>query len=43
VVTSFRNQGVEVMASTPQRFGQLVESEIVKWGAVVRNAKVTLD
>jgi tripartite-type tricarboxylate transporter receptor subunit TctC len=43
VVTSFRNQGVEVAASTPQRFGQLVESEIVKWGAVVRNAKVTLD
>ncbi len=43
VVTLFRNQGVEVAASTPAQFGKLVDSEITKWSAVVRNAKVTID
>ena len=43
VIASFRNQGVEIAASTPAQLGKLVEAEIVKWSAVVRNAKVTID
>lgn len=43
VIASFRNQGVEIAASTPAQFGKLIETEIVKWSAVVRNAKVTID
>ncbi|CAG2137561.1 tripartite tricarboxylate transporter substrate binding protein [Cupriavidus plantarum] len=43
VVKRFRDQGVEVVGSSPAKFGTLVESEIRKWGEVVREAKVQLE
>lgn len=43
IVKRFREQGVEVVASSPARFAELVESEIRKWGIVVRDANVQLE
>ncbi|WP_029050378.1 tripartite tricarboxylate transporter substrate binding protein [Cupriavidus sp. amp6] len=43
VVKRFREQGVEVVGSSPARFSSLVESEIEKWSAVVRDANVHLE
>jgi tripartite-type tricarboxylate transporter receptor subunit TctC len=43
VVSRFRAQGVEVVASTPEAFATLVRSEIAKWGEVVRSANVKVD
>ena len=35
-------QGVEALQSTPEQFARLIDSDIVKWGRVVRSAKVTV-
>jgi len=43
VVAKFRDQGVEVVASTPAQFGALITSEIAKWTKVVNEAGVKLD
>jgi tripartite-type tricarboxylate transporter receptor subunit TctC len=43
VVKRFREQGVEVVASSPSRFSTLVQTEIEKWGTVVRDANVQLE
>ncbi|MDB5798745.1 MAG: hypothetical protein JWP36_2647 [Paucimonas sp.] len=43
VVAKFREQGVEVVASTPAAFGQLVKSEVGKWNDVIRNANIKPD
>ncbi|MNT72985.1 Tripartite tricarboxylate transporter family receptor [compost metagenome] len=43
VVKRFREQGVEVVGSSPSRFSTLVEAEIEKWGGVVRDANVHLE
>jgi tripartite-type tricarboxylate transporter receptor subunit TctC len=43
VIQKFRDQGVEVVASSPSRFTQLVGSEIGKWGIVVKDANVRLE
>ena len=43
VVKRFREQGVEVVGSSSTRFATLVEAEIEKWGAVVRDANVRLE
>jgi tripartite-type tricarboxylate transporter receptor subunit TctC len=42
IVNLYNQQGVEVVASTPERFTQLIGSEIAKWGTVVRDAKVVI-
>jgi tripartite-type tricarboxylate transporter receptor subunit TctC len=42
IVNLYNQQGVEVVASTPERFTQLIASEIAKWGTVVRDAKVVI-
>lgn len=43
IVKRFREQGVEVVASSATRFAELVESEIRKWSIVVRDANVRLE
>ncbi len=43
IVKRFREQGVEVVGSTPTKFSTLVEAEIQKWGSVVRDANVRLE
>lgn len=43
VVKRFREQGVEVVGSSPAKFSTLVEAEIEKWGSVVRDANVHLE
>lgn len=44
VVALFAKQGVvDVVASTPEKFKQLVASEIKKWGAVVKAANIKLE
>jgi tripartite-type tricarboxylate transporter receptor subunit TctC len=40
VVTRFRDQGVEVTASSPAAFGQLIQSEIPKWTKVIKDADI---
>ncbi len=43
IVKRFREQGVEVVGSSPTKFATLVEAEIQKWGSVVREANVRLE
>jgi len=43
VVKRFRDQGVEVVGSSPARFGTLIDTEIRKWGEVVKDANVQLE
>ena len=43
VARRFREQGVEVIASTPAAFGQLLQAEIPKWTQVIRDANITVD
>jgi tripartite-type tricarboxylate transporter receptor subunit TctC len=43
VVQRFRNQGVEVAASTPEQFGALVRSEIIKWTQLIRDANIRIE
>ena len=43
VVKKFRDQGVEVIASTPAAFSQLLQSEVVKWTQVIRDANVKVE
>jgi tripartite-type tricarboxylate transporter receptor subunit TctC len=43
VVQRFRNQGVEVVASTPEEFGKLVHSEVAKWTQLVRDANIRIE
>ena len=43
VVKRFREQGVEVVASTPAEFGQLVHSEVGKWTQLVRDANIRIE
>lgn len=43
VVKRIEEQGAQVETSTPEQFGSLVRSEIVKWKSVVVRAKLTAD
>ena len=43
VVKKFRDQGVEVIASTPAAFNQLLQSEVVKWTQVIRDANIKVE
>lgn len=42
VLKRFREQGVEVTASSPAAFGQLIQSEIVKWTQVIKDANIKI-
>ena len=37
------NQGYEIVASTPEVFGEWVRAETGKWGRIIREQKITLD
>lgn len=43
VVKRIEDHGADVETSTPERFGELVKSELVKWKGVVRRAKLVAD
>ncbi len=43
VIQRFRNQGVEVVASTPEQFGTLVRNEITKWTQLIREANIRIE
>jgi tripartite-type tricarboxylate transporter receptor subunit TctC len=39
----FAAQGADVVTGTPEAFGKLVQSEIVKWSQLIKSAKITAD
>jgi tripartite-type tricarboxylate transporter receptor subunit TctC len=43
VVKRFADQGVEVVASTPEQFSTLVRSEVTKWTQLVRDANIRIE
>lgn len=43
VVKLFHDQGVEVVGSTPEAFGQLLQKEVPKWTKVVTDAGVKIE
>jgi tripartite-type tricarboxylate transporter receptor subunit TctC len=43
VVARFRDQGVEVVASTPAEFGRLVQKEVVKWTQLIKDANIRIE
>ncbi len=43
VVTRFRDQGVEVIASTPEAFGKLIQAEVAKWTRVIQEANIKVE
>ncbi len=43
VVKRMEEHGADVETSTPEKFGELVKSELAKWKAVVQRAKLTAD
>jgi tripartite-type tricarboxylate transporter receptor subunit TctC len=43
VVKRFNDQGVEVVASTPEQFSTLVRSEVTKWTQLVREANIRIE
>ena len=42
-IKRMQDHGAEVETSTPERFGELVKSELVKWKGVVQRAKLTAE
>ena len=36
-------QGVEVVGSTPEAFGEWLAAESRRWGAVIRQQKITIE
>jgi tripartite-type tricarboxylate transporter receptor subunit TctC len=43
VVQRFRGQGVEVVASTPEQFAKLVQSEVGKWTQLIKEANIRIE
>jgi tripartite-type tricarboxylate transporter receptor subunit TctC len=43
IIKKFRDQGVEVIASTPIAFSQLLQSEVLKWTQVIREANIKVE
>jgi tripartite-type tricarboxylate transporter receptor subunit TctC len=39
----FEKQGVEIFSSTPEEFQRQIRSELVKWGQVAREARITVN
>ena len=35
--------GFEPLANTPEKFAEFVKTETVRWGKVIRDAKLSLD
>jgi tripartite-type tricarboxylate transporter receptor subunit TctC len=43
VVQRFRGQGVEVVASSPDQFAKLVQSEVAKWTQLIKDANIRIE
>ncbi|MDO8693323.1 MAG: tripartite tricarboxylate transporter substrate binding protein [Sheuella sp.] len=43
VTKRFNDQGVDVVASTPAEFQQLIAKEVAKWGKVVKDANIKIE
>ena len=43
VIKRFRDQGVEVVASSPTEFSQLVHSEVAKWTQLIQDANIRIE
>ena len=43
VVKRFRDQGVEVIAGSPAAFSQLLQSEVVKWTQIIKDANIRIE
>ena len=43
IIKRIEDHGADVETSTPEQFGDLVKSELVKWKAVVQKAKLTAE
>ncbi len=43
IIKRFRDQGVEVVASSPAAFSQLLQGEISKWTQVIRDANIKVE
>ncbi|MBI5275788.1 MAG: 4-oxalomesaconate tautomerase [Burkholderiales bacterium] len=43
VIKRIEGHGADVESSTPEKFGELVKSELVRWKAVVQRAKLTAE
>src|SRR6266849_9774583 len=39
----FDVQSAEIVASTPEQFGELIKSETVKWGKIIREKNIRVD
>jgi tripartite-type tricarboxylate transporter receptor subunit TctC len=39
----FRLQGAEIVASTPEQFGDLIKFETAKWGKIIREKNIRID
>ena len=39
----FARQGLEVQTLTSEQFGELLRSDVAKWGKIIRNAGVRAD
>ena len=43
VTKRFNDAGVEVVASTPEDFSKLIQSEVVKWTKIIKEANIQID
>jgi tripartite-type tricarboxylate transporter receptor subunit TctC len=39
----FATQGADIVASTPEQFGELIRSESLKWGKIIREKNIRID
>ena len=43
VTKRFNDQGVEVVASTPEEFAKLIQSEVAKWSKLIKEANIRIE
>jgi len=43
IIKRIEEHGADVETSTPEKFGELVKTELVKWKGVVQRAKLTAE
>ncbi len=43
VAKSMNEQGIEIVANTPEQFTQFLQQELAKWKAVIETGKITID
>ena len=43
VAKKFADQGADIVTSSPDEFGKLVQAELAKWSKLIQTAKITAD